>query len=578
MNNVFKGALRGKINKVVVGLFLATVAFTVCCLPCEALSAEVTADASTNEGPFENIAGGINFWGQQQARQRFVNEVGADLYRLVLKLHKVEWRADTNRYVGFRLSGTADATVPDVIAGANEAAKNGCRIMVQIYGIPKWLSPSDDERVLLSGLPNYAKYPPTDFSEWARVVYAGIWALYGAGLAPVDYYEVFGEPNVGSTWYQQMMPCLENGKVKRGCEPNELGHNTAQVLENFLKVYEYTVMGIQAADPFAAIGGAAVIPNISGIWWTRFLAKYVPSYAMGFYSWHWFEIDKSLSSLLAFMEPYSPITPSLVYHALRHDLASQGFNHSQIIAIVSDIYDYMKDLEQQGEEAVRRPYSFVSNHLSRILDEEGKTDSALLLTEWNTAVGQDRRHDTHYGASFITRGFIDITDSLTQAQSFYCLSSSRFIPYDRGYAGMQTLFTLDGQNIPKAGFNAFKLFSMLGKDAQRISATAPDSDMYSIATKETNAVSLLATYFNMAEDSNNPDYGQTKTVTLKIENVPFAGYDYSVYYIDGNHSNSFYGSGPDLEIIDSGTATGDFEKVMDLSIYGVVMVQLHKSL
>ena len=51
---------------------------------------------------------------------------------------------------------------------------------------------------------------------------------------------------------------------------------------------------------------------------------------------------------------------------------------------------------------------------------------------------------------------------------------------------------------------------------------------------------------------------------------------YEVYLVDGNHSNSYYGSGPDLEIIERGTGSGDFMTTMDLDVYGVVLVELRQ--
>jgi hypothetical protein len=118
---------------------------------------------------------------------------------------------------------------------------------------------------------------------------------------------------------------------------------------------------------------------------------------------------------------------------------------------------------------------------------------------------------------------------------------------------------------------------MLGDNTGRISVDSPDDDLYALATKDTEEVSLLATYYVMADDPENPDYTLSKSVTLTATNLPFSSYRYDVYLIDGNHSNSYYGSGPELEIIDSGTGTGDFQKTMDLSIYGVVMVKIQQS-
>jgi hypothetical protein len=377
-----------------------------------------------------------------------------------------------------------------------------------------------------------------------------------------------------------MMPCLDNGEVVWNCEPNELGHNTFQIMQNFLRIYKYTAMAVQAAEPGVLVGGPGIVPNTSGIWWTRYLLHFLGQYGqpVDYLSWHWYGIDEVLSSALAMIAPYYPLTPGAIESAYRAKLENQGFPPAYVTAFLWDIYDYLKDLETWGQEAVRRPYAFVSSNLYRIMSEEGYGSRELVLTEWNVSHTPDNRHDTHYGASFIAWSFMDITDSVTSEQTYYSLANR---PYygDNGYGGFWSLFTLNGTNTPKASFNAFKLFSMLGENTTRIQVNAsPEDDLYAVATKDTGEVSLLATYYVMAQDPANPDYTPSKSVTLMATNLPFSSYDYDVYLIDGNHSNSYYGSGPELEIIDSGTGTGDsFTTTMDLSVYGVVMVKIAQS-
>ena len=206
-------------------------------MPEASQSVDVVADASVSHDSFDNIAAGINFWGTEEMRQRFTNEIGQKLFRLKLLLDQVEWDQDTDTYNNYRLGMTAGGGA-DVLASANLAAEAGCKILVQIYGVPKWLSTSKDDRIVIGKLPNYTKYPPRNYYQWAQMVCAGIQALKRAGLDKIDYCEIFGEPNCGTTWYQQMMPCIQNGQVVWDCEPNQLGHNTFQIMENFLRMYK----------------------------------------------------------------------------------------------------------------------------------------------------------------------------------------------------------------------------------------------------------------------------------------------------------------------------------------------------
>ena len=512
----------------------------------------ITADGSTSLGVFNNLAGGINFWGQKEAQQMFIEEVGTDLYRIKIKLHEVQKEGDS--YTNFPF------LEEDFVQRLNTARHMGCRIMVQIYGIPRWLSPSEDDRVFTNNLPNYAKYPPKDFAEWAELVSAAVRSLKDFGLEGIDYYELFGEPNAGSTWYQQTM----NG------EPNELNHATAEVMQNFYEIYKYTALGIQDVDPNAKIGGPAIIPNVSGIWWTRFLCQEIKSrnVPLDFYSWHWYRIDDGLEEFLNRINSYSPLTEERVRTFFAPRYEKEGFNPDQIDSMVSDIYSYFKKLEEEGNRAIRYPYSFCSSQLRKILSEEGFDQAELFLTEWNVDYLYNRKHDNHYGASFVARGLIDLTDSYTEAQTFYSLSP---IEYVTGYRGDFSLFVNGG--TPKPSFNAFKAFAMLGDSAERINAVSSDNEIYCIATKDQNSISLLATYYVKDE---NPSFSLGKEIMIEIKDIPFALYNYEVYLIDGNHSNDFFGFGPELELVRQGIGGNDFKKRGNLKIYGVVLVKINK--
>jgi hypothetical protein len=517
----------------------------------EASDSTFRVDASTSLGAFNNMAPGVNFWGQNEAQQRFIDDVGTDLYRIKVRLHKVKKVGDS--YTNFPFEGD------DASEGLHFPDGEKPRVMVQIYGIPQWLSTSKDKRLFSNNLPNYAKYPPQDFEEWAKIVSDAISRLKDLGLEKIDYYEIFGEPNIGSTWYQQTM----NG------EPNELGHKTAEVLQNFYTIYEYTALGIQAVDPNAKIGGVGIMSDLNGIWWTRFLCQAIKTRNMplDFYSWHTFRTEERLAGFLALPS----LTEEMVRAHFEPRFEHQGFDSNQIDSMIRDVYGYLKAFEEQGQEAIKRPYSFHSTLLKEALREEGFGDIELFLTEWNLKCPLDIRHDTHYGASFVIRGLIDLTDSHTEAQAFYCLS----IPEDWPSASMRGNMSLFVGSIPKASFNAFRAFAMLGDDNERIDVPSSGENIYSIATKDQNSISLLATYYVMDE---HPEYlpSSAKEVTIGIKNIPFDMYHYEIYLIDRNHSNGFYGSGPELEMIGQGIGSSDFEISGYLGIYGVVLIKLNR--
>ncbi len=520
----------------------------------EAADSILRVDASTSLGVFNNMAGGINFWGQTEAQQTFIDEVGGDLYRIKVRLHEVQKVGDS--YTNFPFSASTGSKGIDIPDGEEP------RVMIQIYGIPYWLSTSKDTRFFSNNLPNYAKYPPQDFEEWAKVVSAAITELKTLGLEKIDYYEIFGEPNIGSTWYQQTM---------KG-EPNELGHNTAEVLQNFYKIYEYTALGIQAVDPNAKIGGVGITDHLSSIWWTRFLCQEMKTRNMplDFYSWHTFRTDERLADL----SNLPPITEEMVRAYFEPRFKYQGFNPEQIDIMVSDVYRYLHAFAEQGQKAVRHPYSFHSTLLKEALREEGFGEIELFLTEWNLNCPLDIRHDTHYGASFVIRGLIDIADSYTEAQAFYCLS----IPEGWPAASKRGNMSLFVGNIPKANFNAFRAFAMLGDDNERIDVLSSDENIYTIAAKDQNSISLLATYYVMG--GYRSAFPSVKEVTVEIMNIPFEQYNYEIYLIDQYHSNAFYGSGPELELIGQGTvsseSSSDFEISGYLGMYGVVLIKVNR--
>ncbi len=538
-------------------------------------AAEIVVDCSQTQGELKNIAGGINFWGQKEAQERFIAEVGSDLYRLKIRLHRVQ--KSNNGYTNFPWQGDdlAFEDMKTIVRNIKKIRMKGGRIMIQIYGIPDWLSVSKDKQVVTNNLPNYAKYPPRDYDEWKKLVSATIQQLGELGLMQVDYYEIFGEPNAGSTWYTWMMPLKEKGGlIVYRRRPNELGHNAVQVMNEFFKVYKYTVAGIRHADPNAKIGGMAVIPNPSGIWWTRFFAEFVKSneLPLAFYSWHWYGIDEALSGIVGKIGSRE-VTTSMVRGFYESKLREQGFSDLDINRIVIDLYVYFKDLRTLTRKAVQYPYSFVSAHLGRILRQEGLDSTKLFLTEWNVNHVSDRRHDTHYGASFVTRGLIDITDSSTEAQNFYVLANRTPSDHDRGFGGFYGLFTSDMTSSPKASFNAFKLFSMLGNNVKRVKVDVSGNNLYAIATGNDKGVALLLAYYVMAR---NPNYGLAEDITITMQNIPFSDYSYRVYLIDKNHSNSYFGSGPELEIAERGSGKGALKKESKLPIYGVMMITVEK--
>ena len=166
--------------------------------------APVVVDCREDLGPLRNLAPGVNFWGFHGAQKIFMEEVGVGLYRLKINLALVKEAGGT--YVNFPWEALGQAELNALVNNVKQSQFRGGRLLIQIFGVPRGLSAvPDDDPVLVCNVPNYAKYPPKDYTKWKDLVSGTVGRLLGLGIR-ADYYEIFGEANVGATWYQPDMP------------------------------------------------------------------------------------------------------------------------------------------------------------------------------------------------------------------------------------------------------------------------------------------------------------------------------------------------------------------------------------
>ena len=535
-------------------------------------SSKVVVHFDKEIGSFKNIAPGVNFWGSDVAQERFIEEVGVGLYRIKIILSEVERCEDS--YANFHWEKVSEKEFESLCRNFRKARRFGGKVMVQIYGIPRWLSSvPEDNRIVSNNLPNYAKYPPTDYREWQKLVSLIVQKLIDLGLS-ADYYEIFGEANVGSTWYQQTIGVgrEKDGKIIR--KPNALGHKNREILENFCKIYEYTAKGIKFVAPKAKIGGVALIPNTAGFFWSRKLIRYVKknNVPFDFYSWHEYGGEDRAVGLLEMKQKVKD--PNKLKTEIRRKyerlLGPMGFSSDETLVYVEDAFKYVNQVD---ENTVKHSRLFYQEQIDRILKDEGviRENIEVFLTEWNVFPGRDQRHDTHYCASYIVKSLIDLIDAGLNGQAFYSLSG---YPQNGGKTsrkeGFFSLFSKDQENTPKPSFNAFKLFSEI--KGKRVVAQS-QNDVYSFASKDTEGAYLVATYFI---PSKKPDYIKSKKVTFLLENVPFSSYTYKVYLIDKDHSNWYWSGNPELQVVERGRGEGSFEKTLSMPIYSVIMIVLER--
>ncbi len=468
----------------------------------------IVADASEISGSFNpGIAAGVNVRaGAEEELQKFLSQVGADLLRIKVWT----WQINENLDNYFVFEDTGYISV--LKRYADEIHRRGGKVMMQIYGVPRWLStcnfatnPNCD-KVISNAIPDYSKYPPADYAKWKGLIQGLVRKLQELDIR-IDYFEIYGEPNLGSTWW---------------------GNGDEKAIPSFLEHYRQTVQAIQSVEPDVKVGGVAcgvwdLVPGRRETIWIKAFIDYIKrnNLPLDFFSWHL----------------YTPRTELFRLNArdLRQYLNRQGFN------------------------------------------------IPLFLTEWGISGGKGLgdKASTHLGASFATASLMEMAQSDNDGQNFYTLTDARkkLSPTKFG------LFYADHQ--PKPSFNAFRLFSMLGRD--KIKATTDEKvcaitlkrnkieqkDIRILATRSSEDISLMATYY-VPVRQEKPRYDLSKKVKIVIKNIPFLNYTYKIYLIDKKQSNFYFGSGPELELVESGDGSGDFKKSMDLDIYGTVLVKIEK--
>lgn len=237
-------------------------------------AAEVTSisiDCNSLQERLNNIVG-VNISRSEQDIERFLNEIGPGLFRIKCIIFK-------HGEGSYRLLSNIVKTIH---------AKGG-KVILQLYGIPKDLSSNpDDLRVLSNGIPEFSKYPPRDYQAW-RVTMKNIVKKLESNNVKIDYFEILGEPNIGSTWF---------------------GKGNVKTIQSFLEFYDQTAKALKEADPRAKIGGVGFAlgrfpfdmdnpkhPMVkkTKIWIDSFL-KYIKEFKapLDFFSIHIYDIDARL--------------------------------------------------------------------------------------------------------------------------------------------------------------------------------------------------------------------------------------------------------------------------------------------
>lgn len=475
----------------------------------------LSVDASNKIGAIPDISGGINFWGSDEAKNRFESEVGYGLYRFKILFDQVP-----NDLSNISVRDGLDY-YPVLKPRIKKAHANGGKILLEFYGVPQWLSSCGSDpnagKKEVNNLYNYSRCVPSDMAQWTNLVNT---FLTGLG-EPVDYIEFFGEANIQTTW------------TDASCFTVACSATVAASLKSkYIDVYRATYDAIKNLTPRPKIGGmafAAIPLNKFEDWMPVIKTIKDAGLPFEYFSWHQYK-------------PYLSV-------------------------IISDV--------------MKRSENFLTLY--------GLADIEILVTEWNANfLPQDTRHDNQYGSSFVVRTLMEMINNGVTHQNFYSLALPETRQGTARYTGDFGVFTSDVSPVPKASYNAFRLFSKLKNEriyvnnTDVVSTYSPGAGYVynyksfdAIAAKNGNTIYALGSYFIPKDVSSPMSYEYSKPINFQIVNIPFSKYHYKIYLIDANNSNGYTnGVSPELTIIKEGDSSGNFNYDTALAVYGVLMVEI----
>jgi xylan 1,4-beta-xylosidase len=398
---------------------------------------------------------------------------------------------------------TISDQVYDVITGA------GFRPLIELGFLPRDLVPARMETsdwVRDVGQENYEsdglwKYPPKDYDRWAELVYqfvAHLVARYGRSQVETWRFELWNEPDIPHYW---------------------LG-----TLDEYCKLYDYSVAAAVRALPTIAIGGpGSTSPNNENA--GQFLDGFLRHCTSGRDA-----VTGQTGTRLDFVSFH---TKGAHYATRRYYNLRQPIQRETASSAVM-----MRDIRAGLEIIARYPEL---------------RDRPVLVDECDPAVG------TIYGV-YDNPNFV-ITNT-EQYPTFLCALVKRVLDLNQGYGdpislittwafyfegkrffeGNRTLAT--NENIEKPVLNAFRMLSRMGHTrlAARsshsrhvLAEAAPRAEVDALAALAGEQVTVLV--WHQADEWWLEGEGE---ITLHVRNLPFSGDAVLRHYrIDGDHSNAY---------------------------------------
>lgn len=308
---------------------------------------------------------------------------------------------------------------------------NGGRVLIGIDGMPRWASsnPSTDVRKG-TNLPMFRGSAPADYALWSRIVEAAV-QHFNNKLKLNAYFEAWNEPNF---YYS--------------------GTN-----EQFMRQYTATVLGARRADPNALVGGPAVSELVGATTGGESTQT---------------EADKL--RIVGQMLDHRYLMTQFLQHAARTPLPALGLARLPV-----DFFSWHSFYVDPT-----RHYELVVPYIRKALKANGySANTPIFNTEWNIAPDlpypEGDLNATEVGAAYAASTLIAMHEAGVAAQTYQMI-------VDPGVAGHYGgMFTNWG--VPRASFQAFRMFSMLR--GQQVRTRSTDRWVKTVAFADGDTLYLL---------------------------------------------------------------------------------------
>jgi xylan 1,4-beta-xylosidase len=408
--------------------------------------------------------------------------------------------------------------------------ENNCKPFVELGFMPMDLS---DNRISEScyerfGRTRHWQYyrtvgwscPPKDYRRWYELVYRLVRHClnrYGAVEAAAWYWELWNEPDLAYYW--------------------------SGSLEEYCKLYDYTVAAVEAAFPEAQIGGPGTTgPSLEGK------------------SAQWLEgfLDHCTAGTNSFTGKKGTRLDFISFHA-------KGARYTPGIQAEKQLPSLKRLIGQVklGLEIIGR---YPSLKGKKCILSECDPDGMAAFGMWDNMNLEFR--NTEYYPAYVIAAFRKLADLAEQyGRQIDVLTWAFMFEGERCFEGTRALTT---QGIDKPILNLFRMLSHLGTRRLELKSTGrqdplsyPDDwgthekpDIDGFATLSDNKVQILL-YSHHDDWDISGDY----EVDLEVSGIPFEGSKATLshFRLDGNHSNAYtewlrrdrpkYPEGEDLEAI-----------------------------